>query len=124
MVNIVKNSIQKSIESLYDGKCEIIEHIKNRTPDGINYFEESTVQTDIPCRISFSTIRSTEEKNEGGNRLYQSIKLFISPTINIKPGSKIVVTQNKVTTAYKNSGESAIYKHHQEIILELFRGWS
>lgn len=121
MVSI--NSIQKVIESLYNGTCEIIEHVKRRTPNGINYFEESTVQTDIPCRISFSTIKSTE-LYEGGNRLYQSIKLFTSPTINIKPGSKIVVTQNGVTTAYKNSGESAIYKHHQEIILELFKGWS
>ncbi|MGO0854089.1 hypothetical protein ACTPDQ_21135, partial [Clostridioides difficile] len=55
-------------------------------------------------------------------KLVQTIKLFISPNINIKAGSKLIITtQNNITKEYIRSGESAIYPNHQEIILELFK---
>ena len=34
------------------------------------------------------------------------------------------VGSNTLENIYKNSGESAVYSTHQEIILELFKGWS
>jgi hypothetical protein len=49
---------------------------------------------------------------------------LIAPEIHVKPGSKLTITQNGVTTEYKNSGEPALFDTHQEIILELFKGWS
>ncbi|HDF5622307.1 TPA: hypothetical protein PC346_003842, partial [Clostridioides difficile] len=50
----------------------------------------------------------------------QTIKLFISPNIEVKAGSKLIITnQNNVTKEYVRSGESAIYPNHQEVILEL-----
>ena len=51
-------------------------------------------------------------------------KLFISPEVEIKPGSKIVVTQNGVTTEFSNSGKPAIYTNHQEIMLKLFEDYA
>ena len=54
----------------------------------------------------------------------QTIKLYIYPDINIKNGSKIIVTQNGKKQEYKNSGEPARYETHQEIMLELFKGWA
>ncbi|MGO0854038.1 hypothetical protein ACTPDQ_20745, partial [Clostridioides difficile] len=55
-------------------------------------------------------------------KLVQTIKLFISPNINIKAGSKLIITtQNNITREYARSGESAIYPNHQEIILELLK---
>ena len=51
---------------------------------------------------------------------YQTIKLFISPLVNVPPGSKITVTQNNQTQVYKSSGQPAVYTNHQEIELELF----
>ena len=54
----------------------------------------------------------------------QTTTLFISPDVVIEPGSKIVVTQNGKTVAYKQSGEPALYNTHQEIILELFERWA
>ncbi|HBG1494195.1 TPA: hypothetical protein KPH48_002465, partial [Clostridioides difficile] len=46
-----------------------------------------------------------------------TIKLFISPDIEIKAGSKLIINDKE----YVRSGESAIYPNHQEIILELFK---
>ena len=54
----------------------------------------------------------------------QGTKLFIAPEIKVKPGSKIVVEQNGVTTEYSASGVPAVYPSHVEIKLELFRGWA
>ena len=54
----------------------------------------------------------------------QATKLFISPDITIKPGSKITVTQTGVTTEYTGSGVPAVYPTHQEIMLELFESWA
>ncbi|TQX27951.1 hypothetical protein D1N55_18600, partial [Clostridioides difficile] len=48
-------------------------------------------------------------------KLEQTIKLFISPDIEIKAGSKLIINDKE----YVRSGESAIYPNHQEIVLEL-----
>ncbi|HBG7860105.1 TPA: hypothetical protein KRF17_003499, partial [Clostridioides difficile] len=48
-------------------------------------------------------------------KLEQTIKLFISPDIEIKAGSKLIINDKE----YVRSGESVIYPNHQEIILEL-----
>ena len=54
----------------------------------------------------------------------QSIKLFIPNGINIKDGSKLVITRQGEATAYKNSGVLSSYATHSELGLELFKGWS
>ena len=54
----------------------------------------------------------------------QSTKLFISPEIVINGGSKIIVEQDGRKAEYSASGEPAVYSTHQEITLELFKGWA
>lgn len=118
----IYNLARQAIESQYDSKCDVIElkskEIKNITKD----IEEKVLQ-DKPCRISFKDIYvNTETETEA--KKVQKIKLFIAPELNIKPGSKIIVTRKGRTTEYKNSGEPAIYDTHQEIMLELWKGWA
>ncbi|MGP1437607.1 MAG: hypothetical protein ACTTKH_00875 [Treponema sp.] len=76
----------------------------------------------IPCRISYNSSQVITQA-EGGV-LVQNIKLFLAPEIDIKPNSKIVVTQNGRSVAYKNSSVPMIYESHQEINLEIFDRWS
>lgn len=116
--------VRKAIESLYDATCTITEHQKVKKENKSTGFVESVVVENQPCRISFKTINSTTSTESGASALVSVVKLFIAPEINVKPGSKITVTQNNVTTDYQNSGEPAYYSTHQEIILELFKGWS
>lgn len=112
-----------AIESTYDAKCDIIERQSATENHITKNNQEVTVQEEKPCRISFEDIYSNTETDTEAKKS-QKIKLFIAPEINVKPGSKIVVTGRGRTTTYKNSGEPAVYDTHQEIMLELWKGWA
>ena len=76
-----------------------------------------------PCRISFETLKAAEQSNSGA-AVTQVTKLFVSPEVEVKAGSKVTVTQDGATTDYTHSGIPATYPTHQEIILELFERWA
>lgn len=120
--NNIYNLARQAIESQYDAKCDVIEkrptEVKNITKN-----IEETVLKDKCCRVSFETIAQNTETDTEAKKV-QKIKLFIAPELDIKPGSKIVVTRKGRTTEYKNGGEPAVYDTHQEIILELWKGWA
>lgn len=120
----VWESHRKAIESTYTGECNIYEQhsVRNETTK-LMETEEVLVLEEQPCRISFSSIPSTSE-SENVATVKQSVKLFIAPEIEIKAGSKIVVTQDNVTGKYSKSGVPATYPSHQEIALELFGGYA
>lgn len=54
----------------------------------------------------------------------QAVKLFIAPEIAVPEGSRIDVTQNGITTSYRQSGTPAVYSSHQEITLELYKRYA
>lgn len=115
---------RKAIESMYDGTCTIIERQKVKLPNKSTGFKDIVVLEDIPCRLSFKTITNTTQAETGVSAVVQVTKVFIAPEIQVKPGSKLTITQNDVTTEYKSSGQPAIYTTHQEIELELFERWA
>lgn len=108
---------------LYTDTCTVIEYQEYQKPNKSTGYHEVTVLENQPCRISFKTSNSTDN-TESAAAVSQMVKVLIAPEIDIKPGSKLSITRNGVTTDYKNSGESARYDTHQEITLELFKGWS
>lgn len=111
---------RQALESQYEGKCTVIEYGKVKDPvTKITSEGEITVLENQPCKLSYSTIQSANQTDTVAS-VYQLVKLFISPEVNIKANSKIIVTQNGRETIYKNSGEPAIYFTHQEINLELY----
>lgn len=116
--------IRQAKESLYDGVCTITEYQKVKKANKSTGFEAVDVLTNQPCRLSFKTINNTNNTDTGASAVTQIAKVFLAPEVEVKPGSKMTITQNGVTTEYKSSGEPAIYPTHQEIILELFKGWS
>lgn len=115
--------VRNAIESLYEGVCTICEYtaVKDTTTK-ITTKQEVVVQSNIPCRLSYRYGRSAAQNDAAS--ITQQIELFLAPEITVKAGSKIIVTQNGRTTAYKNSGQPAVYTSHQQIILELFTGWA
>ncbi len=110
------NKSRKAIELLYRDKCTIVEYkpIKDPVSKRTNN-KEVIVLENQPCKLSYKNITSTEEGKVA--KLTQTIKLFISPNINIKAGSKLIINNKE----YVRSGESAIYPNHQELILELLK---
>jgi hypothetical protein len=116
--------LKDAIESMYTDNCTITIFQSVKDPaTNITSQQEVTSVSDQPCRLSH---RSSEPVNivNGVGVQAQTIKLFISPDIAIKPGSKISVTRNGQTTDYKNSGIPNIFDSHQEIGLVIFDGWS
>lgn len=115
---------RKAIESFYNGKCTITEHQKIVRENKSTGFVDVVVLENQPCRLSFSTINTIVPREDGASTIRQITKVYLAPEINVKPGSKLTITQNGVTADYKHSGEPARYTTHQEIVLELFKEWS
>ena len=115
--------VRKAIESLYDGRCTIIEHQKVKKENMSTGFQDVVVLEGEPCRLSFKTVTDASS-GETASAITQSVTVFLSPEIQVNPGSKLTITQNGVTTEYKSSGKPAVYSTHQEIVLELFKGWA
>jgi hypothetical protein len=116
--------VRKALESLYSGTCTIIEHQKVKKENKSTGFQEVVVVENEPCRLSFSSTTNANPTDTGASAVSQTIKVFLAPEIQVKPGSKLTITQNDVTTEYKSSGQPSFYSTHQEIILELFKGWA
>lgn len=118
-VVIVVNVARKAIESMYKDTCNVYEWQKTKDPiTHVNKPGEVLVHENKKCRLSFSTITVTSDEHAATQK--QTVKLFIAPELEIKPGSKISITHQGKTTDYKRSGVPAIYTNHQEIMLELF----
>lgn len=116
--------VRKAIEMTYDCTCNVIEHKKTKKENKSTGFTDETVFENKKCKLSFESITNTNQNDINAN-VTQITKLFLEPEHNIKPGSKIDVTNKQgITTAYKSSGQPARYETHQEIILELFKGWA
>ena len=115
---------RKAVESAYTGICTVIEFRNVKDPvSKITKPQEVTVTENVPCRVSFES-KTAAASTLTAAEVAQGIRLFLAPEIKIKSGSKVIVTQNGVTTEYAASGVPAVYITHQEIMLELFRGWA
>lgn len=124
MVQAAIKAARKALESTYEGVLTVSEYhkvIDEKTK--LTNLSKVVVLKNQPCRLSFESLSSAVQ-SESAAMVAQTIKLFIPPEITIKPGSKITVTQAGVTTDYTYSGVPAVYQTHQEILLDLFEGWT
>ena len=117
------NRARQAIESRYNGICTVYEYmsVKDEVTKLTEQKEVATLENQ-PCKLSYEKINATD--TNGAAIQSMGTKLFISPEVEIKPGSKVVVTQNGVTTEFSNSGKPAIYTNHQEIMLKLFENYA
>lgn len=118
-------SYAAAIKSLWRGKCTVTVRNNDTTDENTGRVVVGGVDTytNEPCRISFDTVNATQPENNAAN-IVQSITLYIDREVVIPEGSKITVTQNGVTAVYEKSGKPAVYSTHQEIPLEIFKGWA
>ena len=113
---------KKAMEDIYfTEKCDVIEMQSVRDErTKITKASEIKVLENQPCKVSYGSLNTVGQTSTGATNR-QTVKLFISPDITIKPGSKVVVGRN----AYKASGVPAVYADtHQEIMLDMFDRWA
>lgn len=121
---MVKEAYKRAVQSLWSGRADIIVREGVLNPDnGRTEPVERVAASGLPCRISYSTVKSTEPEAEAA-RAAQTVTVYIDPSVEIPEGSKITVTQNGVTAHYRRSGKAAAYACHQEVPLELWKGWA
>lgn len=121
---MVTDAYKNAVRRLWKGKATVtVLEGKVNPANGRTEPSERVIVSQKPCHISFSTVKSTEPSEEAAVTV-QSITLFIDPAVEIPAGSKITVTQNGVTGDYGWSGKPAVYTTHQEVHLELFKGWA
>lgn len=113
-----------ALERMYTGICTVTEHRKVKDEKTkITGYQDVIVLEGQSCKLSFQKITNAVQSDSVAT-VVQVIKLFISPDITIKPGSKITVTQDNITADYTYSGIPATYPTHQEIMLESFERWA
>jgi hypothetical protein len=104
----------------YDGTATVSEWGKVKDKEsGLTKQGEVILLENQPCHVSIES-SAADTQSASAAQISQTTKLFIAPELDIKPGSKITVTQAGITTVYTHSGKSAVYDTHQEIVLELF----
>lgn len=120
MISMKKYSAQ--LEKLYTDTCTVIEKQKIKTPSKQTRFKDVTVLSDVKCRLSTSSIPYAS----GGDvsSIAKEIKLFVSPDINIKPGSKVIVKKIledgiTIEETYSCCGYAGAYQTHREYQLEI-----
>lgn len=112
--------MRQAVESRYTGKCTVTEMQGIKEP-GTNILKQTPVivLTNELCKMTHKSSDTTTVVN-GVVVQSQSIKLLISPDLEIKPGSKVTITQDGRTADFKRSGPPAVYPSHQEISLVIF----
>ena len=101
----------------------VVEYQKVTNPNKSTSFEEVVVLENIPCKLSFTTIRMANQ-TETEAKVVLITKLFLDNRVDIKPGSKLIVQRRDRIFEFGRSGEPGIFTAHQEIMLELFKGWA
>lgn len=111
------------LETTYKDLVTIKEQREVERPNGSTTFDEVTVAEDVPCRLSFTRVSNAEQGN-GVAAVSTVVKLFISPDVAIRPGSKLEVTHQSKNDTFGLSGEPALYETHQEYVLLSFGGYT
>ncbi len=120
-VQAAQGAARKAVEATYSGTLTVTEMKKDMdTRSKLTKTGPVVVLEDQPCKLAFETLRPAV-RTDTAAAVTQITKLFVSPDVVIRPGSKITVTQDNVTTDYTRSGVPAVYPTHQEIVLELFK---
>ncbi len=125
--NIIMNAKKKArkiAETQYTDLCTVTERMKQRNEKTkINEYIENITLKERPCKLTYRNITSSQESSTTNN-ITQEILLFISPELEIRPGSKIEIEHQGKKELYKNTGKPQIFVTHQEISLEIFEGWA
>lgn len=120
-IRAAQGAARKAIEATYFGTLTVTEIKKEKDAKSkLTKTEPVIVLENQPCKLSFETLKAAVQTDSAAT-VTQVTKLFVSPDVSIRAGSKITVTQAGVTTNYTCSGIPAVYSTHQEIILELFK---
>ena len=88
---MVSAAYKKAVQGMWKGKATVtvLEGVLNPANGRTEPTERVTV-SDAPCRISHTTVKSTQPSEEAA-AVAQSVTLYIDPSVDIPEGSKVTV---------------------------------
>ncbi len=111
------------IRDIWFDRCSVTVREEVTDPETkLTDFKEAVIVREEPCRLSYSALQTASGEHTASAEM--TAKLFISPDIEIPPGSRISIERHGRKLEFSRSGEPAVYTNHQEIELERFRGWT
>ena len=108
--------VKRAVEHLYDSRMTVEEARKEKNAKNITELVWSAAAQDVLCRVSYKNI-TPAGRSDTVDSTAQTITLFTAPDIDIKPGSRVTVTQRGRTMRFSCAGIPAVYESHQEIPL-------
>lgn len=115
------------LKRLWKDKCTIETTTSTTKPNGATGKVWSVLVEDEPCKLSFfdSVAQTNSASNVvGAAEVFQQIKLFIRPDLEIPAGSRITVIRKNRELHYEASSISEQFTNHQEIILKDVQRWA
>lgn len=106
---------RRILEKTYKGLCTI-KAMTTVKVDGETTIKEGIIVENQPCALSHNSNAHAKQGSVHAE-VSQTVKLFLAPEIEIKPGSTITVVQHGRTYNLEASGLPAVYSTHQEINL-------
>lgn len=121
---MVSAPVRAALERLWTDRAAVTVRREVTDPHThLTDFQESVLAEDLPCKLSFEALHSAGQGTVA--TIEQSVKLICPPDADIPAGSKISVTRpDGGTFVYARSGKTGVFSNHQEILLELWRGWA
>lgn len=118
--------MKRAIAPLYTDVCTVYEK-RAVNENGRTKFEEVCRYENIPCRISAKAYLFGENAaSMKGNQLNISkkTKIFLPCEYEILPGSTIAVTSRGRDKVFAKSGEMSFYESHNEVMVEIMKGYA
>ena len=111
----VREAHRAALESLWRDRCTVYAREKVTDPEThLVDFRETVTLENQPCKLSFESLAAAS--GDPVAAVSQSVKLFLSPGVEIPAGCKIVVTRSGgAQLSYSQSGAPGIFTNHQEI---------
>lgn len=104
---------RRILEGTYDGCMTVTAKEKSKT-GGETVFQDQSLYRGVPCALSVAGTPENSRVEDGGLIRYKAT-VFCAPELVIPPGCRIEVTRYGRVTAYRYSGEHALYPTHQQI---------
>lgn len=112
-IQSILKEARPSIEWTYDKLMDVYGSVPYTKPNGADGVKFDVIETNVKCRLSVVKLANTEQKET--NKLFETLKLFCSPDIEIAPGSKISIDGEKYETT--STDKPMVYVTHQEVYL-------
>jgi hypothetical protein len=120
---MVNENVKNALKTMWTDSCNVIEFQEVLNSNHTTTHQEVTTLENVPCKLSFETLQETNQTDTGA-KIVQKTKIILDNEVEIKPGSKIIITRGNDTFQYQHSGEVGEFHNHQEIELVPFKEWA